>query len=217
MSSPDIDPKSSLRRITDAQTMRALSHPVRLALIELLSLEGPLTATEASERLGESPTTCSFHLRQLARYGFVEEAGAGPGRNRPWKMSSIGMTASARDADRETDSALAVLRRLFRERYFQRLQRWEETRTTYPQEWQDVAEESEFILYATREEVEAVSEQVFNLLMQFQDRLARPELRPKGSIPVEVLFFQYPLRLPSAPPSIRGQSPDKAGGPGPLK
>lgn len=217
MSSPEIDPKSSLRRITDAQTMRALSHPVRLALIELLSLEGPLTATEASERLGESPTTCSFHLRQLARYGFVEEAGAGPGRNRPWKMSSIGMTASARDADRETDSALAVLRRLFRERYFQRLQTWEETRTTYPQEWQDVAEESEFILYATREEVQAVSEQVFNLLMQFQDRLARPELRPKGSLPVEVLFFQYPIRLPSAPSSIRGRSPDNAGGPGPLK
>lgn len=217
MSSPDIDPKSSLRRITDAQTMRALSHPVRLALIELLSLEGPRTATEASERLGESPTTCSFHLRQLARYGFVEEAGGGPGRNRPWKMSSIGMTASARDADRETDSALAVLRRLFRERYFQRLQTWEETRTAYPQEWQDVAEESEFILYATREEVEAVSEQVFNLLMQFQDRLARPELRPEGSLPVEVLFFQYPIRLPSVPSSTRRQSPGNAGGPGPLK
>ncbi|MGA7362323.1 MAG: helix-turn-helix domain-containing protein [Candidatus Dormiibacterota bacterium] len=49
--------------MSDAQTMRALSHPVRQALIETLTLDGPLTATQASERIGESPTTCSFHLR----------------------------------------------------------------------------------------------------------------------------------------------------------
>lgn len=60
--------------------MRALAHPVRSSLLELLIIDGPITATEAGERLGESPTTCSFHLRQLARYGFVEEAGGGPGR-----------------------------------------------------------------------------------------------------------------------------------------
>ena len=64
-------------RSNDARTLRALAHPVRVALIETLSVEGPLTATEAGERIGESPTTCSFHLRQLAKYGFVEEAGAG--------------------------------------------------------------------------------------------------------------------------------------------
>ena len=60
-----------LREVRDAQTMRALAHPVKIALVEVLSLEGPLTATEAGERIGESPTTCSFHLRQLAKYGFV--------------------------------------------------------------------------------------------------------------------------------------------------
>lgn len=52
-----------------------MAHPVRVALLEALSLQGPMTATEAGERIGESPTTCSFHLRQLAKYGFVEEAG----------------------------------------------------------------------------------------------------------------------------------------------
>jgi DNA-binding transcriptional ArsR family regulator len=177
--------------------MRALSHPVRLALIEALSLDGPLTATEASERIGESPTTCSFHLRQLARYGFVEEAGGGPGRNRPWKMSSIGMTASTSGADQEADSALAVLRRLFRERYFGRLQTWEDTRKSYPKEWQEVSNESEFILYATRQEIEAVEEEVFKVMMRFQDRLANPELRPEGALPVEGLLFLYPMRHPA--------------------
>lgn len=189
----------SLRRVTDAQTMRALSHPVRLALIEALLLDGPLTATEASERIGESPTTCSFHLRQLARYGFVEEAGAGPGRSRPWKLTSIGMTASASGSDQEADSALTVLRRLVRERYFQRLQTWEDTRSAYPKEWREAADDSGFILYATREEMQVVSHDVSAVLMRFQERLGRPELRPENSVPVEGLFFLYPLRLPTAP------------------
>jgi predicted ArsR family transcriptional regulator len=195
--------------------MRALSHPVRLALIEALTLDGPLTATEASERIGESPTTCSFHLRQLARYGFVVEAGGGPGRNRPWKMSSIGMTASTSEADQEADSALAVLRRLFRERYFRRLQTWEDTRKSYPEEWQDAANESEFILYATRQEIEAVVEEVFKAMMRFQDRLANPELRPEGALPVEGLFFLYPVRHPSVNQIERSEdgSSEMASGP----
>ena len=66
--------------------MRALAHPVRLALLEALTDAGQLTATEAGERVGESPANTSFHLRQLAKYGFVEEAEGGTGRRRPWKL-----------------------------------------------------------------------------------------------------------------------------------
>lgn len=69
-----------IRKITDVRTLRALAHPVRIALIEALIIDGPMTATEAGERIGETPTTCSFHLRQLAKYGLVEEAGGGKGR-----------------------------------------------------------------------------------------------------------------------------------------
>lgn len=181
--------------------MRALSHPVRQALIETLTLDGPLTATQASERIGESPTTCSFHLRQLARYGFVEEAGGGPGRTRPWKMSTIGMTMSEGAGDREMDMALSVLRRMVRERYFQRLQTWEATRSSYPKEWQDASQESEFVLWITPEEAKAVEKETFSTLMRFQDRLSHPELRPDGSLPVEVLTFFYPFRPPEAVPS----------------
>ena len=58
--------------ITDPTVMRALAHPVRMALIELYGVHATLTATQASEALGESPANCAFHLRTLARYGFVE-------------------------------------------------------------------------------------------------------------------------------------------------
>src|SRR5262252_8581356 len=75
-----------LHKITDARAMRALAHPLRLALLEALMHAGTLTATQASELLGESPANCAFHLRTLAKYGFVEEAGGGRGRERPWRL-----------------------------------------------------------------------------------------------------------------------------------
>src|SRR5580704_4658774 len=71
----------TVTRLTDAKALRAYAHPVRMALVGLLRTEGPLTATRAAELLGESSGTCSFHLRQLAKYGLVEAAGGG-GRSR---------------------------------------------------------------------------------------------------------------------------------------
>src|SRR5207247_1324602 len=83
-----------------ATELRALSHPTRLALLEALDLNGPLTATEAGELVGESPSSCSFHLRTLARYGYVEGAEGGRGRQRPWKtvpqMQEVRADAAAR-------------------------------------------------------------------------------------------------------------------------
>ncbi|MFE6968327.1 winged helix-turn-helix domain-containing protein [Isoptericola sp. NPDC057653] len=75
-SHPDRHPD---QHTADAQTLRALGHPVRLKLVDAL-LPGPLSATEAGEAIGETATTCSFHLRQLARCGLVEEHETGPGR-----------------------------------------------------------------------------------------------------------------------------------------
>lgn len=63
--------------------MRALAHPVRLALIEILGVTRTLTTAQVSEMLGESPANCAFHLRTLDKYGFVREAGGGRGRERP--------------------------------------------------------------------------------------------------------------------------------------
>jgi DNA-binding transcriptional ArsR family regulator len=74
--------------LTDPRALRALAHPLRVQLLALLRREGPMTATQLSEHVGESPASCSFHLRQLARYGLIAEAGVGPGRQRPWKATS---------------------------------------------------------------------------------------------------------------------------------
>jgi len=73
---PRSEPFAEAETVSDARRLRALTHPVRLALIGKLVLHGPLTAAAASELIGEPPSTCSFHFRQLAKYVVVEEAGA---------------------------------------------------------------------------------------------------------------------------------------------
>lgn len=196
-------PALSLRRVSDARTMRALAHPVRISLIELLTIVGPLTATEAAERIGETPTTCSFHLRQLARYGFVEEAGGGRGRNRPWKVSSVGMTMGDDTGDPETDLAATALQRLLRDRALSRFQHWRETRARYPKEWRDLGQENEYAFWATAAELAELEQELHHLLARYVGRLGDPSSRPAGARAVEVLNFIFPLDLEGAePPTV---------------
>ena len=192
-----------LRRVDDARALRALAHPVRLALMEVLVLAGPLTATEAGERIGESATTCSFHLRQLARYDFVEEAGGGKGRARPWRVTSVGLELSGA-GDAETEVAQSALTRVLRERYLSRYATWVETQGSYPAEWRGAAGESEFITYLTPDELQALNRDLQRLLFdRFPERLADRSARPEGSLPVELLVFSYPVQ-PPVPPSKEG-------------
>jgi DNA-binding transcriptional ArsR family regulator len=184
---------AEFRQTSDARTMRALAHPVRLALMEVLGLHGPITATEAAERIGESPTTCSFHLRQLAKYGFVEEAGGGKGRARPWRLSTIGMRLSAGE-DSESELALVAVTQLFRERALARYRTWLESRGSYPRPWRQAAGEGEFIFYLTAEELDALSEELYQSLgPRFRERLTDPSTRPPGAIAVEMLVLSYPI------------------------
>lgn len=77
----------------------ALAHPPRWLLIEALTIESPATATRCAELTGESQATCSFHLRQLARYGFVEEAPSESKRERPWRLVATTRSWSGRQPD----------------------------------------------------------------------------------------------------------------------
>src|ERR1700689_2447577 len=88
-------PGRTVTRLEGAKALRAYAHPVRMKLILALRTRGPLTATQAGRLLGESSGTCSFHLRQLAKYGLVEETGGGTGREKPWRGST---TSTAGDS-----------------------------------------------------------------------------------------------------------------------
>jgi len=184
------------RDLSDPRAMRAMTHPVRLALLEALSLEGPLTATQAGELIGEPPNTCSFHFRQLAKYGFVEEAGPAPGRSRPWRLVTTRMHYTDLHEDPATAIAARQLDAMLRGRYLARLDAFYATRSSLPREWQEVTGGSQATVYLTPAELRQADEAIMAILDRYADRFTDPERRPEGAVPIEVLLFAYPFRQP---------------------
>jgi DNA-binding transcriptional ArsR family regulator len=181
--------------VSDPRALRALAHPLRMRLLRLLSLEGELTATEAAEHVGESPASCSFHLRQLAKYGFVEEADRGPGRRRPWRRVGSGMRFELVHDDPDAVAAASALAGVLREGYLDRIRRAAESFHALPPEWQAVTGHSDSVLYLTPDELRELDAQVLALLRTHRDRIADPSKRPEGAKPIEVLLFAHPAEV----------------------
>src|SRR3954453_23158674 len=127
-------PFDTAPEVTDPKAMRALAHPVRIALLEALTIHAQLTATEAGELVGESPANTSFHLRQLAKYGYVEEAEGGTGRPRPSKRVALGMRFTEVHDDPEAAAAARELSRTMSHRYLERASRGLEENCSLPHE-----------------------------------------------------------------------------------
>ena len=107
-------------QITDPRALRALAHPLRLELVELLGALGQATAAACGRQLGTSQASCSFHLRQLAKYGFVEQAPpSADSRERPWRLTELEQNWSA-DAGPAADQ----LERIFVHREADRILAW---------------------------------------------------------------------------------------------
>ena len=144
-------------------------------------LHGPMTATEVGEKIGESATTASFHLRQLAKYGFVEEAGGGKGRARPWRLVSIGMSFGDGRGDPETQVAAGVLGRLLRERQLERYWTWRQTRSSYPLALcgRKPSLDSEYLVHLTVDELNEINQDLVKLLhSRYRERMTDPRSAP---------------------------------------
>jgi DNA-binding transcriptional ArsR family regulator len=198
--------------LTDPKAMRALAHPVRMALLELLGVTGTLTATQASEALGESPANCAFHLRTLAKYGFVKEAGGGRGRERPWTAAQRTIRISAAD-QKDPQAALAAdaLGNLWRERWLDRARRVFGSKTRLPG-WEHATQWTRSAVFLTPDEALQVTREVQRVIDRYQDRERDPSLRPAGALPVECTYFTFPLeelaRLATPDEPDAGQSRD---------
>ena len=185
-----------VREMNDPRSLRALAHPVRLELLEALAVEGPLTATEAGAIIGESATTCSFHLRQLARYGFVEDAGERGSRERPWRLVAVAMHVSDRTGDDEVDLAAAAVGEVFLERSLAKIRRWWSARSSLSPEWEEATGLHQSVVFATVSEMAELRAELARTLNRFNDRLKDPSARPDGAEPVEVLLFAINSRSP---------------------
>jgi DNA-binding transcriptional ArsR family regulator len=164
--------------VTDVSVMRALAHPVRLALMEHLGVTGPATATECAEVVGQSPSAVSYHLRALARAGLVEAApGRGDGRERLWRAvaSRINLdigeddTPELREARQEVLESLLGLDHARARQFLARLD-------TEPREWQDATLYMYTTLLVTAAELQELGEAIRDLLAPYKpsSRTAAP-------------------------------------------
>jgi DNA-binding transcriptional ArsR family regulator len=196
--------------LTDPRALRGLAHPLRLTLVGLLRREGPLTATQAAELLGVSDALASFHLRQLAKYGLVEEAGGGRGRERPWRATALFTQWPGSASTPEMAAATELLETLIAGRYFELLTAWIHQKPNEPTEWQDAAHFGDNIIYATAEELKELDRKLDSLLEPFVPRLEDPGARPPGARQVTMLRLAFPYLGPT--PSRPTEATPKSSG-----
>jgi hypothetical protein len=180
-------------RLTDPKAMRALAHPVRMELLDLLGVAGTLTATQASEILGESPANCAFHLRTLAKYGFAKEAGGGRGRERPWTRTRRTISISSTEQDNPQAAIAAdALGSVYFERWVERARRVFGSRDRLPG-WENATQMNRSAVFLTAEETAQVAREFQEIINRYRGRERDPSQRPAGGMPVEVAFFSSPL------------------------
>ena len=184
-----------VRRLKDPRELRALAHPVRMGLMELLGLEGPMTATELAERLGESPANCSWHLRKLAEHGFVEEAEGGRGRQRPWQATSIGHSWGEDDATPEELAAGGMLQDVVMDRALSRLHDSRRVTAEAGDEWRGSGTASQSATWLTPQELADINEEVRAVIMRHVDRLTDPAKRPEGARLCEFVAWGVPVEF----------------------
>lgn len=178
--------------LTDPRALRAVAHPVRLALIGALRQQGPLTATQAGALIGESATTCSFHLRQLAKYGLVEDAGGGRGRERPWRATAWFTSWPGSASDPKQAAAVELMNSVVAERYFERVLQWLERQAEEPPEWLDAAHLDDTAGYLTAAELADMRQGLDDLFEPYSKRLRNPEQRPPDARLVSFIRIAFP-------------------------
>ena len=182
-------------RLDDPRALRAYAHPLRLSLIGMLRRNGPMTATQCAAALDENVPNCSFHLRQLAKYGLAERAPAADGRERPWQATASSTSWTDDSDDPDARMAADQLNAALLRQYIGRAESYLATRGEEPAEWRAAAGFSDDMIYVTAEQLVTLTEQVESLLAPYRDRTARAA----GSRPVAVVQLAIPAPEEAAP------------------
>lgn len=189
-----MDEQRTLR--LDSTTLKALAHPLRSRLLAALRFDGPATATMLAQRLGTNSGATSYHLRQLADVGIVEEdPDAGRGRERVWRAAHQITSWTDRELLGDPDNAAAVewlaghhLRTTNRW-----VEDWVEARHEWPVEWRDASTSSDYRFRLTARELHELVAQLGDVL----DRFRRPTGdEPEGAEDVLVVLHAFPARHP---------------------
>jgi DNA-binding transcriptional ArsR family regulator len=179
------------------QQLRVLAHPLRSRLLGALRFHGPATATSLAARLGTNSGATSYHLRQLADAGLVEDdEERSTGRDRVWRAAHDSTSWSAADVEDDPDAKAADewLLRHQAHNATSWLHQWLEGRDDWSPEWRDAADQSDYHLELTPAGLRALTKDLHAVLARHRDAA----VTERGSERVTVLLqaFPSPERIP---------------------
>jgi DNA-binding transcriptional ArsR family regulator len=192
----DDTPVEPAVQVTDVRALRALSHPLRNRLLGLLRLHGPATASQLGRVVGESSGSTSYHLRQLAAYGFVEEAeDLGNGRERWWRARHRLTSWHAADVVAQEGGAEVQdeMTRLQVDLHAQVLEAWHEQKAELDPAWTDAASLSDYALRLRPDQARALADEIDAVLSRWMHEHPS-DVPAEGTEVVAVLTDIVPLR-----------------------
>ncbi|MFI9171582.1 ArsR/SmtB family transcription factor [Streptomyces lincolnensis] len=182
-------------RVLDARSLRGLAHPLRMQLLVALRRGGPATASQLAEKLGESSGATSYHLRQLAAHGFIEDAPEhGKGRERWWRAADGGLVFDdtlLRDSDPSVRGAAAVFRFEVANIHTQEISTWLGNPHQFPEEWDGASDLSDFTGRLTPEMARELIQKMHDLIQSYRPL---PEGTP-GAQSVRIHTHLFPSDL----------------------
>ena len=202
---------------SDPARIRALTHPLRLQLLDLLDDHGPSTATQCAALTGESVASCSFHLRTLARHGFIEPAER-TGREKPWQVVGHGRRTLWDHEAPGSLRAVTELARITLDREAARTADWLDRASALPPEWLDASTMTVSTFWATADEMAQLTSEIEALTARFAGRSDDPTLRPEGARSAHLWAVAYgepdpdpvPGSQPEPTPAPTEDSPQQA-------
>lgn len=207
-------------REIDTTALQGLAHPLRVRIFDELNAHGPATSSELARRFGESSGATSYHLRQLARHGFVEEvADRGTSRERWWRVppGRIRLEADAmrRDSSAAVREAAQVVLSEWHRGRTERAAYWQATTTTWPREWVAGSLVATTHLRLRADEMAELSDELNDVLSRWNDAMAdRLAAEPaEDTYMVEVQIDVFPLEPPRRHDGLTSSPPDHSPGP----
>ncbi|TXS55380.1 ArsR/SmtB family transcription factor [Streptomyces sp. t39] len=165
-------------RTLDPHSLRGLAHPLRMRLLAALRHDGPATASQLASLLGESSGATSYHLRQLAAHGFVEDAPErGKGRERWWRAATDGTRFSdslLTDPDPAVRGAADLFIHEIATTHTQEVATWLGTQHQWPDEWRRSSDLSDFTLRLTPDQARELNERVHALIDTYREAAPAP-------------------------------------------
>jgi DNA-binding transcriptional ArsR family regulator len=181
--------------LDDPIAIRALAHPIRLKLFDLVGREGPITSADAARDLGISQALASHHMHQLAKYGYVEPAPAPDQRARPWRVTHTSWGFPRGGEDPDVGEATEVLEQMVAEGAVGRLLDWHQRRDAWGEPWRSRSGVWQSLIYLTEAEFvefSAAFEALVTPLVE-RRRLGDVAARPPGAMPVSLTLTMVPL------------------------